>query len=199
MVGSRAKNFISPAVMPDNSIVEEFDLFEYSFGKNIVLFFYPLNFTFVCPSEIIDLDKKYNKFEERDTIVVLISVDSQYSSLAYKNTEIKDGGIGKIKIPMISDISKKISSEYGVLFNNEVALRGTFIINRTRDVIHQSINYFPIGRNIDEILRIIDAIKFNEEYGEVCPANWSAGKSGMKATSEGVKEYLKQINIKNSN
>ncbi|CAL7962894.1 Alkyl hydroperoxide reductase C [Alphaproteobacteria bacterium] len=191
LVGGSACDFWSAAVMPDNTIEDSFNFRKYVNESIGVLFFYPLDFTFVCPSEIIALNNKLEEFEKRNAKVIVVSVDSQFTHLAYKNTPVDKGGIGCVKFPMVSDLTKGISTSYGVLHDNSMALRGTFIIDDTFTVRHQLINDFPFGRNIEEILRIVDAIIFNKKHGEVCPANWKSGTAGMKATTEGVAEYLR--------
>ncbi|MDZ4246586.1 MAG: peroxiredoxin, partial [Dehalococcoidia bacterium] len=177
------------AILGDDSIKEDFKLSDLR-GKYVVLFFYPLDFTFVCPSEIIAFDHRLDQFKSRNTEVIGVSVDSHYTHLAWKNTAVENGGIGKIRYPLVSDITKNISRDYDVLVEDAVALRGTFVIDREGKVQHQVVNNLPLGRNIDEALRIIDAIQFNEKFGEVCPANWEKDKPGMKPTTGGVAEYL---------
>lgn len=191
MIGKKAKDFTAPAVMGDNTINDNFNFHEYIAGSNAVLFFYPLDFTFVCPSEIIALNEKMSDFQARNTKVMTVSVDSQFTHLAYKNTSIANGGIGQVKFPMIADITKSISRDYGVLHDESVSLRGVFIFDKTQTLRHQLVNDLPIGRSIDEILRTVDAIDFHEKHGEVCPANWRKGEDGMQATQEGVASYLK--------
>ena len=176
-------------VMPDNTIVPK-SLSDLRGGKYAILFFYPLDFTFVCPSEIIAFDKKLSEFKKRNCEVIGVSVDSHYTHLAWKNTPVEKGGIGNIQYPLVSDLSKKISQDYGVLFNNEVALRGLFLIDKEGVVRHALINDLPLGRNVDEALRMLEALQFTEKHGEVCPANWKEGEEGMKPTPEGVAKYL---------
>jgi peroxiredoxin (alkyl hydroperoxide reductase subunit C) len=159
-------------------------------GKYVVLFFYPLDFTFVCPSEIIAFDKAVEQFEAKDTQVIGVSVDSHFTHLAWKSTPPDQGGIGQVKYPLVADLSKKISEEYGVLFGEEVALRGLFLIDKEGIVRHALVNDLPLGRNVDEALRLVDALQFTEEHGEVCPANWREGEDAMKPSAEGVAEYL---------
>lgn len=190
LVGKKAPDFKATAVMADNSIVEDFTLSEYTKGQKAVLFFYPLDFTFVCPSEIIAFDKRVAAFEERGTKVIAISVDSHFSHLAWKNTPVNKGGIGQVKFPMVADITKHIAKAYDVLVNDAVALRGTFLIDEEGIVRHQVINDLPLGRNVDEALRMVDALAFHQQHGEVCPAGWQEGKEGMQATPEGVASYL---------
>ena len=191
LVGKEAPDFTAPTVMPDNHIDENFSLKTYLKGKVGVLFFYPLDFTFVCPSEIIAFDKRVDAFKKRGVEVVAVSVDSHFTHLAWKNTEVNKGGIGQVKFPMVADLTKKIARDYDVLIEGAgVALRGTFLIDRNGIVRHQVVNDLPLGRNVDEALRMVDALEFHEKHGEVCPAGWQEGKSGMKASAEGVAEYL---------
>jgi peroxiredoxin (alkyl hydroperoxide reductase subunit C) len=149
-----------------------------------------LDFTFVCPSEIIAFDKAVEKFEAKNTQVIGVSVDSHFTHLAWKNTSPDQGGIGQVKYPLVADLSKQISKEYGVLFGDEVALRGLFLIDKEGVIRHGLVNDLPLGRNVDEALRLVDALQFTEEHGEVCPANWREGEDAMKPTAEGVAEYL---------
>ena len=167
-------------------------------GKYVVLFFYPLDFTFVCPTEIIAFDDKLAEFQKRNAEVIGVSVDSVFSHLAWQKTERSKGGLGGVKYTLLADITKHISRDYGVLVDEGddagVALRGTFVIDKKGNVRHVTINDLPLGRNIDEYLRLIDAIEFNEKHGEVCPANWQEGQGGMKADPEGSQEYFKKKN-----
>jgi peroxiredoxin (alkyl hydroperoxide reductase subunit C) len=188
LVTKEAPNFKAQAVLENNSI-EELELAAYR-GKYVVLFFYPLDFTFVCPSEIIAFDKKLDAFKEKGAEVIGVSVDSQYSHYAWKNTPVEEGGIGPVRFPLVADLSKNIARDYGVLFDDTVALRGLFLIDKEGIVRHSVINDLPLGRNVDEALRMLDALQFTEEYGEVCPANWNAGDEGMKPTADGVASYL---------
>jgi len=189
LVTKEAPDFTAAAVMPDNTIKEDFKLSDYK-GKYVVLFFYPLDFTFVCPSEIIAFNKKLEEFKNRNTEVIGVSVDSQFTHLAWKNTEVNKGGIGNVQFPLVADLSKKISADYGVLFDEAIALRGLFLIDKEGIVRHCVINDLPLGRNIDEALRMVDALQFFEKNGEVCPANWKDGEEGMSPSPEGVAEYL---------
>jgi peroxiredoxin (alkyl hydroperoxide reductase subunit C) len=191
LVGKQAPDFTAVAVLADNEIIETFNLFEFTTDKYAVVFFYPLDFTFVCPSEILAIDNRYDEFAKRNTEVIAVSVDSQYSHIAWKNTPIHKGGLGPIQFPLVADISKSITRSYGVL-RDAVALRGTFLIDRENVVRHQSINDLPLGRSIDETLRLIDALQFVEENGAVCPAGWQKGRPAMTASAEGVAEYLTQ-------
>jgi peroxiredoxin (alkyl hydroperoxide reductase subunit C) len=192
LVGQRAPDFTASAVMPDNSINEKFVLSAYIKGKLGVLFFYPLNFTFVCPSEIIAFDKKLEEFHKRGAEVIAVSVDSAFSHLAYKNTAINDGGIGQVRFPMVSDITKQIARDYDVLHGNAIAYRGTFLIDKHGIVRHQVVNDLPLGRNVDEAIRMVDAVNYHEEHGEVCPANWSPGKEAIVPNQAGIAKYLKK-------
>lgn len=188
-VTQAAPEFTATAVMADNSFNEKFQLSDYR-GKHVLLFFYPLDFTFVCPSEIIAFNQRLKEFEARGVQVVGVSVDSHFSHWAWKNTPVEKGGIGPIQYPLVADITKQISRDYGVLFNEAIALRGLFLIDKTGVVRHMLVNDLPLGRSIDEALRIIDALQFTEEHGEVCPANWRKGETAMKPTAEGVAKYL---------
>ena len=190
LIGQPAPNFTAQAVMPDNSINPEFDL-ESLRGKYVVLFFYPLDFTFVCPTEIIEFNRKLGEFKERGAEVVGVSVDSQFSHLAWKNTAVESGGIGNVQYPLVADLNKTISKDYGVLLEGPgIALRGTFLIDREGVVKHAVLNDPALGRNIDEELRMLDALRHNEKHGEVCPANWREGDDAMKPTADGVASYL---------
>lgn len=190
LVGKKAPDFTTAAIMPNNEINEEFNLHNYLNGKIGVLFFYPLDFTFVCPSEIIAFSNRLNEFKERGAEVIGVSVDSKFTHLAWKNTEINNGGIGQIQYPLVADLTKNIARDYDVLIDEEVALRGTFLIDQEGTVRHQLVNDLPLGRNIDEAIRMVDALKFFQEHGEVCPAGWNKGQDGMKADKEGVASYL---------
>lgn len=188
LVTKEAPDFTAQAVMPDNSF-EELTLSSYR-GKYAVLFFYPLDFTFVCPSEIIAFDKALPRFQEKNAQVIGASVDSHFTHLAWKNTPRDRGGIGQIGYPLVSDLSKSISRDYGVLLDDGIALRGLFVIDKEGVVRHALVNDLPLGRNVDEVLRVLDALQFHEVHGEVCPANWREGEEAMKPTAEGVAEYL---------
>lgn len=188
IVTKPAPDFTAQAVMPENSI-GELKLSAYR-GKYVVLFFYPLDFTFVCPSEIIAFDKKLDVFKEKGCEVIGVSVDSQFTHLAWKNTPRDKGGLGNIRFPLVADLDKNIARSYGVLFNDSVALRGLFLIDQKGIVRHCVINDLPIGRNVDEAIRTLDALQFHEKHGEVCPANWKPGEDAMKPTADGVATYL---------
>lgn len=190
LVGKKAPDFTAAAVMPDNTINENFNLTKHLKGRPGVLFFYPLDFTFVCPSEIIAFDNRLHEFHNRGVEVIAVSVDSHFTHLAWKNTPVEKGGIGNVRFPMVADLTKQIARDYDVLTNDSVAFRGTFLIDSAGTVRHQLVNDLPLGRNVDEALRMVDSLQFHEEHGEVCPAGWNKGKKGMKADAEGVASYL---------
>lgn len=189
LVTKQAPDFTATAVMPDNSMKPDFKLSDYR-GRYVILFFYPLNFTFVCPSEILAFDRALSAFQAKNCDIIGVSIDSQYSHWAWKNTPINQGGIGPIRFPLVADLDKSISRRYGVLLDAGIALRGTFLIDREGVVRHSVINDLPLGRNIDEALRMVDALQFYEQHGDVCPANWQEGKDAMTPTAEGVAAYL---------
>lgn len=188
LVTKEAPGFAAQAVMPDNSI-GELKLSCYR-GKYVVLFFYPLDFTFVCPSEIIAFDKQLSAFKEKNCEVIAVSVDSQFSHLAWKNTPREKGGLGNVQFPIVADLDKNVSRAYGVLFNESVSLRGLFLIDKEGIVRHALVNDLPLGRNVDEAIRMLDALQHHEKHGEVCPANWRPGEDAMKPSAEGVAGYL---------
>ena len=206
LVTKPAPLFKTQAVMPDNSI-KEVSLSDYS-GKKVVLFFYPLDFTFVCPTELLAFDKRLGEFESRGVQVLGCSVDSRWSHLAWKNTDINDGGIGNVKYPLLQDLDKSIARNYDVLVGSTeayvetedsaentsvggaVALRGSFLIDEDGIVRHAVLNDLPLGRNIDEMLRMVDALTHHQKHGEVCPAGWKDGESAMAESPEGVASYL---------
>lgn len=188
LVTKEAPDFTATAIMPDNTF-EDLTLSDYR-GKYVVLFFYPLDFTFVCPSEIIAFDKELEKFKAKNAELIGVSVDSEFTHFAWKNTPREQGGIGQIQYPLVADLNKNISREFGVLFDDAVALRGLFLIDKEGVVRHALVNDLSLGRNVDEALRMLDALKFTEEHGDVCPANWREGEEAMKPTAEGVAEYL---------
>ena len=188
LVTKEAPDFTAHTVMPDNTFAE-LKLSSYR-GKYVVLFFYPLDFTFVCPSEIIAFDKALDRFKEKNAEVIGVSVDSHFTYLAWKNTPREKGGIGHVRYPIVSDLTKEIARSYGVLFNESVALRGLFLIDKEGIIRHALVNDLPLGRNVDEALRILEALQFTEKHGEVCPANWREGEEAMKPTSDGVASYL---------
>jgi len=188
LVTQQAPDFTAEAVMGNNAF-ENLTLSTYK-GKYVVLFFYPLDFTFVCPSEIIAFDKALDKFKSKGAEVIGVSVDSPFTHFAWKNTDVENGGIGNIQYPLVADLNKEIARQYGVLFDESVALRGLFLIDKAGVIRHSVINDLPLGRSVDEALRMLDALDFHEENGEVCPANWQDGDDAMKPTAEGVAEYL---------
>ncbi len=188
LVAKEAPDFKAQAVMPDNSF-QEISLSDYK-GKYVVLFFYPLDFTFVCPSEIIAFDHRLEEFKKRNVEVIAVSIDSHFSHLAWKNTEVNNGGIGNVQFPMVADIDKSVTDAYDMRTGPGIALRGSFLIDKDGVVQHQVVNNLSLGRDIDEMLRLVDALQFTEEHGEVCPAGWQKGKAGMKGSTEGVAEYL---------
>jgi peroxiredoxin (alkyl hydroperoxide reductase subunit C) len=192
IVTNKAPDFTATAVLGNNQIVEDFNLYENLGEKGAVLFFYPLDFTFVCPSELIAFDHRLKDFEERGINVIGCSIDSQFSHFAWKNTPINEGGIGQVKYPLVADLNKQIARDFDVLLDESVALRGSFLIDADGTVRHAVVNDLPLGRNIDEMLRMIDAMLFTNEHGEVCPAGWVKGDEGMKADTEGVAEYLEK-------
>ncbi len=189
LVTRQAPDFTATAVMGDNSFKDDFKLSDYR-GKYVILFFYPLDFTFVCPSEIIAFDKALAKFQSKNCEVIGVSIDSQFSHFAWKNTPVNEGGIGNVQYPLVADLDKKISRQYGVLLDMGVALRGTFLIDKEGVVRHAVINDLPLGRSIDEALRMVDALEFHETHGDVCPANWKEGEDAMTPTADGVADYL---------
>jgi peroxiredoxin (alkyl hydroperoxide reductase subunit C) len=193
LVTKQAPDFTATAVMGDNSFKEDFKLSDFR-GKYVILFFYPLDFTFVCPSEIIAFDKALAKFQEKNCEVIGVSIDSQFTHWAWKNTPVNDGGIGNIQYPLVADLDKKISRQYGVLLDMGVALRGTFLIDKEGVIRHEVINDLPLGRSIDEAMRMVDALEFHESHGDVCPANWKEGDDAMTPTAEGVADYLAKHN-----
>ena len=192
LVGKQAPDFTVPAVLGNGSIVEEFNLYDAIKGKYAVVFFYPLDFTFVCPSELIALDKRMDKFTEMGVEVISVSIDSHFTHNAWRNTPVNNGGIGAVKYTMAADIDHGICKAYDVETMGGVALRGAFIIDKDGVVRAQNINDLPLGRNIDELIRMVDALQFHEEHGEVCPAGWNKGDKGMNASPEGVAKYLSE-------
>ncbi len=190
LVTKKAPDFTATTVLENGEIVEKFNLYENFGEKGTVLFFYPLDFTFVCPSEIIAFSKRVSDFKQRGINVIGVSVDSQFSHFAWRETDVNNGGIGRIQYPLVADITKSIARDYDVLLNDAVALRGSFLIDADGTIRHAVINDLPLGRNIDEMLRMVDTMLFTNEHGEVCPAGWSKGDEGMKASTQGVAEYL---------
>ena len=190
LVGKPAPDFTAQAVYGNNEI-KQIKLSSFK-GKYVVLFFYPLDFTFVCPSELIAFDHRLEEFKKRGVEVISCSIDSHFTHLAWKNTPVNNGGIGQVGYPMVADINHAIAQAYDVESPGSMAYRGSFLIDKAGLVRHQVVNDLPLGRNVDEMLRMVDALQFTEEHGEVCPAGWNKGKAGMKASTAGVAEYLKE-------
>ncbi len=189
LVGKQAPDFKATALLGNNEI-KDVSFSEITKGKYAVLFFYPLDFTFVCPSELIAFDHRLDEFKKRNVEVIGVSIDSQFTHLAWKNTPVDKGGIGQVRYTLIADVKHEIAKAYDVESEGGVAFRGSFLIDKKGVVQHQVVNNLPLGRNIDEMLRMVDALQFTEEHGEVCPAGWSKGKAGMNASPEGVAKYL---------
>lgn len=189
LVTQHAPDFTAPAVMPDGQINEKFRLSELR-GKYVVLFFWPLDFTFVCPSEIIAHDNRMSRFKELGVEVVGVSIDSEFTHHAWRKTPRDKGGIGPVQFPIVSDKRHEIVRAYGIEHPDGVALRGSFLIDKQGVVQHQVVNNLPLGRNVEEMIRMVEALQFTEQHGEVCPAGWQKGSKGMKPTAEGVADYL---------
>ena len=191
LVGRQAPDFIAPAVTASGEIVESYRLTDATQGKYGLVFFYPLDFTFVCPSELIALDNRIEEFRNRNVEVIAVSIDSQFTHYAWRNTPVNKGGIGSVQYTLVADVNHRICKSYGVEHPDAgVALRGAFLIDQTGIVRSQIVNDLPLGRNMGELIRLIDALQFHEQHGEVCPANWNKGDAGMKASPEGVASYL---------
>ncbi len=204
LVGRKAPSFSVPAVVNGGEIVDNFSLDQYLGKKYVVFFFYPADFTFVCPTELLAFQEKLTEFEKRDTVVVGCSVDSQFSHWKWLQTPLKEGGINPVTYPLVADLSKVISQNFDVLageydyddngdsifVGTPQAYRGLFLIDKAGVVQHQLVNNMPLGRNVDEVIRLMDALQFFEQNGEVCPANWHKGDKGLKATQEGIAQYL---------
>jgi peroxiredoxin (alkyl hydroperoxide reductase subunit C) len=191
LVGRQAPDFTAPAVLGDGSIVDDFHFKKAVEGKYSVIFFYPLDFTFVCPSELIAFDHRIEEFKSRNVEVIGVSIDSHFTHNAWRNTPVKSGGIGPVKYPLVADMTHAICKAYDVETpDGAVAFRGSFLIDQQGVVRHQVVNDLPLGRNIDEMLRTIDALQFTEQHGEVCPAGWNKGDKGMQASPDGVATYL---------
>lgn len=192
LVAKQAPDFTAAAVLADGTIKENFSLSELH-GRHVVLFFWPLDFTFVCPSEIIAHDNRLAQFKERGVEVVGVSIDSEFTHYAWRNTPVDKGGIGEVGFPMVADKTHEIARAYGIEHPAEgVALRASFLIDKDGVVQHQTVNNLPLGRSVDEMLRVVDALQFTEEHGEVCPAGWQKGESGMKPDAAGVADYLSE-------
>jgi peroxiredoxin (alkyl hydroperoxide reductase subunit C) len=189
LVGKAAPDFTATAVLGNNEITD-ITFSKVTKGKYAVVFFYPLDFTFVCPSELIAFNHRLDEFKKRNVEVLGVSIDSQFSHLAWKNTPVEKGGIGNVGYTLVADVKHEICKAYDVESDGGVAFRGSFLIDKSGVVQHQVVNNLPLGRNIDEMLRMVDALQFTEEHGEVCPAGWSKGKAGMNASPDGVAKYL---------
>nr|WP_322786324.1 peroxiredoxin [Allofrancisella guangzhouensis] len=190
LVGKKAPVFNAPAVLGNGEIVDNYDFANAIQGKYAVVVFYPLDFTFVCPSELIALDKRTAKLKQLGVEVVSVSIDSHFTHNAWRNTPINEGGIGPVSYTMVADINQKIVKDYDVQAEGGMAFRGTFLIDKKGVVRHQVVNDLPLGRNMDEVIRMVEALQFHEQHGEVCPAGWNKGDQGMKASPKGVAEYL---------
>ncbi|HSW94239.1 MAG TPA: peroxiredoxin [Gammaproteobacteria bacterium] len=191
LIGNKAPDFTAAAVLGNGEIVDHFHLAEAIRNKYAILFFYPLDFTFVCPSELIALHNRMAEFKQRNTVVIGISIDSQFTHNAWRKTPINEGGIGPVDYPLVADVNHQICQAYGVEHPTaHVALRGAFIIDTHGNVRSQIVNDLPLGRNMDELLRLIDALQFHEKHGDVCPAGWMKGETGIKPTEEGIATYL---------
>ncbi|MDH5326698.1 MAG: peroxiredoxin C [Gammaproteobacteria bacterium] len=191
LVGRKAPDFTAPAVLGDGSIVDNYNFTETVKGKYAVVFFYPLDFTFVCPSELIAFDHRLDEFKKRGVEVIGVSIDSHFTHNAWRNTPINSGGIGPVGYTLVADMTHAICKAYDVETpDGAVAFRGSFLIDRDGMVRHQVINDLPLGRNVDEMIRMVEALQFTEEHGEVCPAGWNKGDKGMTATPDGVATYL---------
>ena len=195
LVNKLAPDFSAKAVV-ENSIVENFSLSDFRGKKYVVLFFYPLDFTFVCPTELHAFQEKLGEFSKRHVEVIGVSTDSWFSHLAWLNLDKKQGGIKGVSYPLVSDFTKKISRDYDVLIEEDgIALRGLFLIDKNGIVQHQLVNNLPLGRSVDEVLRLVDALQFTEKHGEVCPANWQKGEKAMKPNDKGLKEFFVEAAI----
>ncbi|AOE49473.1 peroxiredoxin [Kangiella sediminilitoris] len=193
LVGRKAPDFTAAAVLGNGEIVEDYNFAEATKGKPTVVFFYPLDFTFVCPSELIAFDHRLDEFKKRGVEVVGVSIDSHFTHNAWRNTDIKDGGIGQVGYTLVADVKHEICQAFDVEHPEAgVAFRGSFLIDKDGVVRHQVINDLPLGRNVDEMIRMVDALQFHEEHGEVCPAGWNQGDKGMDASPEGVAKYLSE-------
>ena len=191
LVGKQAPDFTTAAVLGNGEIVSDFSLSNAIKGKYGLVFFYPLDFTFVCPSELIALDHRIPQFKEKNTEVIGVSIDSQFTHFAWRNTPVDKGGIGEVGFPMVADVQHEICRAYGVEHPQDgVAFRASFLIDKEGVVRHQTVNDLPLGRDVDDMIRVIDALQFHEQHGEVCPAGWQKGQEGMKADPKGVADYL---------
>ncbi|MCV6612134.1 MAG: peroxiredoxin C [Amphritea sp.] len=192
LVGKQAPDFTAPAVLGNGDIVDAFTLSEATKGKKAVVFFYPLDFTFVCPSELLAFDHRIEEFKKRNVEVIGVSIDSHFSHNAWRNTPVDQGGIGPVNYTLVADMTHSICQSYDVESEGGVAFRGSFLIDEDGLVRHQVVNDLPLGRNVDEMLRMVDALAFHQEHGEVCPAGWTEGDKGMDASPAGVAAYLSE-------
>jgi peroxiredoxin (alkyl hydroperoxide reductase subunit C) len=192
LIAKEAPDFKAKTLLGDNRIESEFTLSSFR-GKYVILFFYPLDFTFVCPTEILAFDEKLDEFKNRDTEVIGVSIDSVYTHLAWKRTPVEKGGIGPIKYPLVSDLKRSIANAYDVLLEDETALRALFLIDREGIVRHAVLNDTSLGRNVNEALRMLDALRHHDEHGKVCPANWEEGGASLDPSTEGVVDYLSKF------
>jgi peroxiredoxin (alkyl hydroperoxide reductase subunit C) len=192
LVGKKAPTFKAAAVLGNGEINNEFDFVKATQGKYAVVFFYPLDFTFVCPSELIAFDRRIDEFTKRNVEVIGVSIDSEFTHTAWRNTPVDKGGIGPVRYTLVADTKHEIMQAYDVESAGGMALRGSFLIDREGIVRHQIVNDLPLGRDIGELLRVIDALQFTEEHGEVCPAGWNKGDKGMTPSTAGVADYLSQ-------
>lgn len=190
LVGQKAPDFTAAAILGNGEIVEDYNFNKATDGKYSVVFFYPLDFTFVCPSELIAFNNRLAEFKSRNVELIGISIDSHFTHNAWKNTPVENGGIGQVGYTLVADIKHEICQSYGVESEGGVAYRGAFLMDKDKIVRHMVVNDLPLGRNVDEMIRMIDALQFSEEHGEVCPAGWNKGDSGMKPSAEGVADYL---------
>lgn len=196
LVGKPAPDFTAPAVLGNGEIVDEYNFAAATKGKKAVVFFYPLDFTFVCPSELLAFDHRIAEFEKRGVEVIGVSIDSHFTHNAWRNTPINEGGIGPVKYTLVADMNHAICQAYDVESAGGMAFRGSFLIDEDGDVRHQVVNDLPLGRNVDEMLRMVDALAFHQEHGEVCPAGWQEGDKGMDASPAGVAAYLSEHSSK---
>ncbi|AQW86522.1 alkyl hydroperoxide reductase protein, peroxidase component [Campylobacter pinnipediorum subsp. caledonicus] len=191
LVTKKAQDFTAAAVLGNNQIVEDFNLYKNIGEKGAVVFFYPMDFTFVCPSEIIAFDKRYDEFKSRGIEVIAVSTDNEFSHFAWKETPVNKGGIGQVRFPIVADRNHEISKAFDVLLEEAgIALRGSFLLDKDGTIRHAVVNDLPLGRNIDEMVRMVDTMIFTNEHGEVCPAGWNKGDAGMKPSTDGVADYL---------
>lgn len=192
LVGKSAPDFTAPAVLGNGEIVDEFNFAQTTKGKKAVVFFYPLDFTFVCPSELLAFNSRMDAFKKRGVEVIGVSIDSHFTHNAWRNTDVNDGGIGQVEYTLVADMTHQICQAYDVESEGGVAFRGSFLIDEEGLVRHQVVNDLPLGRNVDEMIRMVDALAFHQEHGEVCPAGWQEGDKGMTASPDGVAAYLSE-------